>query len=401
MIGVIPHQGRHVEGDREPLLAVLEQVVEALVGLLDGAEAGELAHRPEAAPVHRLVWPPGERELAGVAEALPGVGGAVLGAVEGLHRVPGEGAEISVALEGAGLDRHWRSVVRGPDEPGAAQAKRRPTGILPPERRGPAPHARGPEADQAGQKRGRGDPEAPPEALEAHHRPALAPCDLSQRRIRVDGDRMADGAHHRQVRGRVRVGVGGAKVDPVAGGERLHRLDLALAVDEGAVEAAGEAAVPVDLVAGPDPALHPEHPSQGRDDPVAGGADDEARPPGVGVGVDLGQHLRVDARQDPGQHLGPHAIDLDARHSGDQIARDLHHLGSLLVARPTQPVAEVIEAPAGELAAPDDPPLRGHPGEDHPRRPRHQGLVEVEEGGRILRPRGNARHLLRGSVSDR
>ena len=47
VIGVVAHQGRHVEGGREPGLAVVEQVVEALVGLLDRAEPGELAHRPE------------------------------------------------------------------------------------------------------------------------------------------------------------------------------------------------------------------------------------------------------------------------------------------------------------------------------------------------------------------
>ena len=55
VVGVVAHQGRHVEGGREPGLAVVEQVVEALVGLLGGAEAGELAHRPEPAPVHRGV----------------------------------------------------------------------------------------------------------------------------------------------------------------------------------------------------------------------------------------------------------------------------------------------------------------------------------------------------------
>jgi hypothetical protein len=38
-----------------PGLPVVEQVVEPLVGLLRRAEAGELAHRPQAAPVHRGV----------------------------------------------------------------------------------------------------------------------------------------------------------------------------------------------------------------------------------------------------------------------------------------------------------------------------------------------------------
>ena len=74
VVGVVAHQGRHVEGGREPGLAVVEQVVEALVGLLDRAEAGELAHRPEPAPVHRRVGPAGERVLAGVADRRLGVG---------------------------------------------------------------------------------------------------------------------------------------------------------------------------------------------------------------------------------------------------------------------------------------------------------------------------------------
>src|SRR6266536_3364992 len=43
---------KNVEGGRETRLAVLEQVVESLVGHLGGAEARELAHRPQPAAVH-------------------------------------------------------------------------------------------------------------------------------------------------------------------------------------------------------------------------------------------------------------------------------------------------------------------------------------------------------------
>ena len=46
-IGVVAHQRRHVERDREPVLTLLEQEVIAFVGLLGVAEAGELAHRPQ------------------------------------------------------------------------------------------------------------------------------------------------------------------------------------------------------------------------------------------------------------------------------------------------------------------------------------------------------------------
>ena len=55
MVGVVAHQARHVEGGREPRLAVLEQVAEALVRLLGGAEARELPHRPQLPAVHRRV----------------------------------------------------------------------------------------------------------------------------------------------------------------------------------------------------------------------------------------------------------------------------------------------------------------------------------------------------------
>ena len=66
--GVVAHLRRQVEGDRQPGLAVGEQVPEALVGLGGGREAGVLAHRPEAAAVHRGLDAAGERELAGPPE---------------------------------------------------------------------------------------------------------------------------------------------------------------------------------------------------------------------------------------------------------------------------------------------------------------------------------------------
>ena len=67
-IGVVAHLGRQVERHRQPGLALLEEVPEAPVGLLGGREAGVLAHRPEAAPVHRRLDAPRERVLAGSAE---------------------------------------------------------------------------------------------------------------------------------------------------------------------------------------------------------------------------------------------------------------------------------------------------------------------------------------------
>ena len=67
-VRVVAHLGRQVERDREARLAVVEQVTEPAVGLLGRREARVLAHRPEAAAVHRGLDAAGERVLAGSAE---------------------------------------------------------------------------------------------------------------------------------------------------------------------------------------------------------------------------------------------------------------------------------------------------------------------------------------------
>jgi hypothetical protein len=63
---------------------VVEQVPEALVRLLGGAEAGELPHRPQPAAVHRGINAAGERERARVAEVAVGIDPDALDGVEGL-----------------------------------------------------------------------------------------------------------------------------------------------------------------------------------------------------------------------------------------------------------------------------------------------------------------------------
>ncbi len=88
MVRVVAHERRHVEGCREPRLAVLQEVVEALVRLLGGAEARELPHRPEAAAVHRRIHPARERELARIAEVTPVVEFDVRRGVERLRLRP-------------------------------------------------------------------------------------------------------------------------------------------------------------------------------------------------------------------------------------------------------------------------------------------------------------------------
>ena len=67
-VGVVAHLRRQVEGDRQPRLALLEEVLEPPVRLGGGREAGVLAHRPEPAAVHRRLDAAGEGELPRPAE---------------------------------------------------------------------------------------------------------------------------------------------------------------------------------------------------------------------------------------------------------------------------------------------------------------------------------------------
>jgi hypothetical protein len=79
---------------------VVEQVAEARVGLFDRAEAGELAHRPQPAAVHRVVGTPREGIGAWVAELLTRVEVAevVLG-VKRLDRMTRDRREQRLALQ--------------------------------------------------------------------------------------------------------------------------------------------------------------------------------------------------------------------------------------------------------------------------------------------------------------
>src|SRR5208283_3642761 len=51
-IGIVAHERGEIESGGEDGLAVGEEIAEALVGVLGGAETGELAHGPKAGAVH-------------------------------------------------------------------------------------------------------------------------------------------------------------------------------------------------------------------------------------------------------------------------------------------------------------------------------------------------------------
>ena len=68
MVGVVAHQGGHVEGGGQSVLSLAEQKMEAGVGVLGQSEAGKLAHRPHPPAIHRAVHAAGIGILAGVAD---------------------------------------------------------------------------------------------------------------------------------------------------------------------------------------------------------------------------------------------------------------------------------------------------------------------------------------------
>src|SRR5436305_9009639 len=141
MVGVGPNQARHVERGRQAFLAMVEQVSEALVGLLGRPEAGELAHRPQPAAVHRRVHAARVGVLARKADAGVRVRGQVLLGVQRLDRLAADGGEQPLPLPRAaqalalpalqrgqltGLGGHGPKSTRGPwrDRPRVAQRAR-------------------------------------------------------------------------------------------------------------------------------------------------------------------------------------------------------------------------------------------------------------------------------------
>ena len=103
-VGVVAVEGRHVERDREAGLALRQQVLEARVGLLGRAEAGEHAHGPGLAAVAGGVDAAGEGVAAGQPQVAVVVEVSHVGrGVEPVHRRAGDGGEGVVAFGETGL----------------------------------------------------------------------------------------------------------------------------------------------------------------------------------------------------------------------------------------------------------------------------------------------------------
>ena len=127
VIRVAPHLGGQIEGHRQPGLPRGQQALEALVGGLGRAEAGVLAHGPQAAAVHGRLHAPGEGELPG--------------------RTPGRGPGRTAA---SGPARCWRRTDRRAVAPRATPG---PPGA-PPQISAPGPGFAGASAPDRGARRG-------------------------------------------------------------------------------------------------------------------------------------------------------------------------------------------------------------------------------------------------------
>src|SRR5262249_34123840 len=100
VVGVVAHEGGHVEGGGQPRLTLAEEEVEARVRVGCGAEPGELAHGPQASAVHARIDAAGVRVLAGKTDARRRVTGDVFSRVEGLERHVRHGREADRTLRG-------------------------------------------------------------------------------------------------------------------------------------------------------------------------------------------------------------------------------------------------------------------------------------------------------------
>src|ERR1700687_1835688 len=99
MIGVHTDLRGKIERNREPHLALAEQVAIALIGFRSAAETRVLAHGPEAAAVHRGVDTTGIWKFAWKAESFFRVPTAQrVSRIEPLNRPTGNGYEAKFAL---------------------------------------------------------------------------------------------------------------------------------------------------------------------------------------------------------------------------------------------------------------------------------------------------------------
>src|SRR5258706_303890 len=95
----IEGSGGEIESGGEAGLSLREEVAEALIGVVGGAKAGELAHGPEAAAVHRGMNTTSVGRFAGQAELGGRIPGRQIGfGVQPANGMARNGGEFGVAF---------------------------------------------------------------------------------------------------------------------------------------------------------------------------------------------------------------------------------------------------------------------------------------------------------------
>ena len=104
MVGVVSHQGRHVEIGGKSGLALLDQILEPLVGIGAGPVARNLAHGPAPAPIHGGIGAPGKGVPSGQTDVLQRDILNIQGRVDPLDRKSAQGGELLLPLGLAGQE---------------------------------------------------------------------------------------------------------------------------------------------------------------------------------------------------------------------------------------------------------------------------------------------------------
>ena len=136
IVGVATEQRRHVERSRQPVATGPQQFLEPTVGVGGRAEAGELAHRPQAGPVHGGVGPARIGVLARQFCALGSVDGLQGHARHRLEASLPPGRTLELLLPGLSVGHRPTVLQRQTTLRRPPGSRRRPVGDQPAGRRG-------------------------------------------------------------------------------------------------------------------------------------------------------------------------------------------------------------------------------------------------------------------------
>jgi hypothetical protein len=136
-----------------------------------------------------------------------------------------------------------------------------------------------------------------------------------------------------------------------------------------------------DLRARPETAVEGQHPRQQVGHLLRGGGENVDGHAGVLMGVGALEHLWVEPRQHAAEDPRGEALEIADTDPRDHLPDPLADVVGPVIGRAEEPETDVLIDVHHQPPARDHPCFIRSPGEEHPRRPGHQGLVEIEEGG--------------------